>query len=448
MTQKILNGPIYKTLISMTIPIMLANILQTCYQLIDTFWVGRLGASAVAAVSLSFPISFFLIAVGVGLAMAGSILVAQYNGQGNRVKVDMASSQTLFLVTLFSVVIAVVGYNLAEFLLKFLTQDPAVFNQAVAYLRITFLGMPFIFIYHVFQANLRGVGSVKIPMYIISFTVIINFFIDPLLMYGWWIIPALGVAGVAWASFITEGLAALIGLVILISGRAGVSIKLKDLLPRREWVSKIFRLGLPTSLEHSSRSLESIFMIIIVASLGTFAVASYGLGMQIFSFVIIPAITFSISVSILVGNNLGANQAARATEFASAGMKISFSFLTLVGIIFFIFAKQITTIFIPNEPAVIQATTAFIRFMALGYGLIGIQMSISGVLRAAGRTKITMLLTMFHAISLIIIAYSLVKIFNLGINGIWLAYPLTIFISWIVAYIVYKKVDWHHEKLI
>ncbi len=445
MTHKILNGPIYKTLFSVALPIILTNLLQTCYQLIDTFWVGRLGASAVAAVSLSFPISFFLISAGVGLTMAGSILVAQYNGQGQRNQVNLAATQTLSLVTLISIIISIIGYYLAGYLLNFLTHDQVVFAQAVIYLKVTFLAMPFIFIYYIFQASLRGVGSVKIPMYIIGLTVIINFFIDPLLMYGWHSLPALGVAGVAWASFITEGLAALIGLIILITGRAGVSLKLKNLWPRRAWLKRIFYLGLPTSFEHSSRSLESVFMIIIVSTLGTLAVASYGLGMQIFSFIIIPSIAFSIAISTLVGNNLGAHQPTRATQFASAGIKISFIILSLTGIIFFIFAKTITTIFVPHEPAVIQATTNFIRFMALTYGLVGIQMAINGVFRAAGRTKVTMFFTMFHTTGLILISYILIYFYHWNVTAVWLAYPLMIIISWLVTYITFKKIVWQQS---
>jgi len=440
--KKILQGPVYKTLLVMTMPIMFANILQTLYQLIDTFWVGRLGAGAVAAVSLSFPILFLLTSFVIGLTMAGTILVAQYNGEGDRDKVNLISSQTLSITTILSIIFGALGYILSNFLLGLLTSDVVVLSQATSYLQVSFLALPFMFIYFVFQSNMRGVGNMKVPMYIVLITVVINFVIDPLFMYGFWFIPALGVSGVAWATFMTEAIAAAIGIIILLSGRFGVKLCLRDLALKKIWVKNIFKIGIPSSLEHSSRSLESIVMIVIVSVLGTMAVASYGLGMRIFSFAIIPAVSFYLSTSALVGNNLGAKQFDRAAKFSSAAIKSSFWFLTGLGAVFFIFAEPLAAVLIPGEQGVIASTVQFIRLMAFTFGLLGIQMVINGTLKASGRTKIPMILAWVHTLGLAGLSYILAIPLSLGIFGVWLAYPIMMTVSWIIAVVVYKKINW------
>lgn len=238
-----------------SIPVIFANTLQTIYQFIDTYWVGKLGTEAVAAVSLSFPLIFFLNSFAMGFAMAGSILIAQYNGKGDTEKVSMVTGQTFSLVTIIAIIISTIGYFSSDFLLSYMTNDSLVLEQASAYLKISFVAMSSMFIFMIFQSALRGVGNVVLPMIIVLITVVINFFIDPLFMYGWKFIPPMGVSGVALATLITEVLSALIGITILFSGKYKVKLRFKDLALKFDWIKKIFKLGLPSSIEMSSISL-------------------------------------------------------------------------------------------------------------------------------------------------------------------------------------------------
>ena len=214
--EKLLNGSITKSLLMVAVPIIFANILHTVYQLIDTFWVGRLGVEAVAAVSLSFPILFFLMSLAMGLLTASSILVAQYNGKGDHDKVSSTVGQSLSLIIILAIILSVIGYFSSHYLLSLLTKDITVLQQATSYLQISFLAIIAIFVYILFQSSLRGVGEVKVPLIIISITVVLNFFLDPVLMFGWRFIPAMGVSGVALATLITEYLSAIISRLRLI----------------------------------------------------------------------------------------------------------------------------------------------------------------------------------------------------------------------------------------
>ena len=215
-----------KSLIALSIPIILTNIFQTAYQLTDTFWIGQLGASAVASVSISFPILFFLMSVGGGLVIAGSIIVSQHKGANNPDSINFTASQTLINILLISVVLSLIGYVLSPFLVSSMAVDYNVSVDAVNYLKISFIGLIFMFGYFSFQALLRGVGEVKIPMYIILGTVLLNLFLDPLFIFGFYIIPPMGVSGAAIATVITQFLSFISGLFFLFKGKSGIKLSI------------------------------------------------------------------------------------------------------------------------------------------------------------------------------------------------------------------------------
>src|SRR4051812_22862441 len=193
----LLEGPILRSLLKLAIPISVANILQAAYQLIDAFWVGRLGGNAVAAVSVSTPIMFLTIALGAGLAIAGSTLIAQYFGARNQEMVDHVAAQTLLMVVFVSVVLGTLGYIAAPMLLRLMGVAPDVYGGAPGVMRVWFVGIVFNFFFFMFQSLMRGVGRGKLPVYIVLGRVILNFIIAPPLILGWGPIPAFGVMGAA-----------------------------------------------------------------------------------------------------------------------------------------------------------------------------------------------------------------------------------------------------------
>jgi putative MATE family efflux protein len=403
---------------------------------------------AVAAVSLSFPILFFLTALAMGFATGGGILVAQYNGRGDKRSVARTTGQTFSLVTILAVILSAIGYFSSHALLSLLTNDPLVLGPATDYLQILFLAMPALFISVIFQSTLRGIGEVTFPMIVVLISVVINFFIDPLFMFGWKFIPAMGVSGVAFATLITEGLSGLIAIIVLAVRIFDIDIHARDLLPQKAWFKKIFILGLPSSLEMSSRSFGMVLMTFIVSTLGTFVIAVYGIGTKILSFVIIPAIGFSIATSIMVGNSLGAKRIIRAQHVVRAGIKIGFWILLAFGGLLFVFARHISAFFVPGEPAIIVESATFIRMMALTFGFIGIQMVIIGALKAAGKTTTSMFLALFNTFVLFVLSFLLSKIFALDELGIWIAYPAANTLSLGLAWYFYKKKDWLQKELV
>lgn len=438
----IFEGSIYKSIFMISIPIILGNLLQTVYQLIDTFWVGRLGETAVAAVSLSNPILFLLFSLGMGFTMAGSILVAQFNGKKDEKMVSFVAGQTFTIALILSVFLSILGFFSSDFLLSSMSSDIAVLEPASQYLKILFLGMPSVFVFLVFQSVLRGVGSVKLPMFLVLGTVLLNIILDPLFLFGYGFIPSMGVAGVAWATFITEMLSAVVGISILYFKKFPVRPKLKDFRLQKKWIQKIFQLGWPTSLEHSARSIGMVCMMFLVSPFGSTAVAAFGIGGRMLMFVIIPAVGFSIATSTLVGNNLGANQIQRAKEISFAGIKIGFIVLSLLGGVFFVGAEKIITFFIPGEVEVIRLGTEFLKIIVFSFGFIGVQMAILGTLKAAGMTKLSLFVALCQTAMNLLVAIFVSKGLGLGIFGIWISYPLANFAAMGLAFYFYFRKDW------
>ncbi|WP_206062571.1 MATE family efflux transporter [Kushneria phosphatilytica] len=368
----LLEGPVLASLLRLAVPIVLANVLQSLYQLIDAFWVGRLGGHAVAAVSVCFPITFLLIALGSGLGVAGSTLVAQYMGAGQHRMVNRVAAQTLLMVALVSIGLSLLGEWLAPSLLKLLGVAPEVYDGALIFLRFSLAAMIFTFGFAMFQSLMRGIGEVRTPLYIVAGTVVLNVVLDPLLIFGLGPIPGLGVGGAALATLITQALALMIGLRLLLRGRWTIQPAASDFRPDWPFIRRAFRLGFPASIELSARALSMNVMVFLVSGFGTVTIAAYGVGTNVLSFVIIPALGLSMSTAALVGQNIGAGQFERAARIARLSAAIAFVTLSLVGALVFVFATALVRFFVPADDAVIATGGRFLHTVALTFGFIGL----------------------------------------------------------------------------
>lgn len=444
----LLEGPILTSLITLAVPIVFANILQAGYQLIDAFWVGRLGGDAVAAVAVSFPVMFLSIAIGAGLAIAGSTLIAQYVGAKNQAMVDHVAAQTLLMVVVVSVVLGAIGYTMAPLLLSLMGVSPAVYENALGFMRVSFVGLVFTFSFSMFQSIMRGIGEAKLPVYIVLGTVVLNFVLDPIFIFGWGGIPALGVMGAALATLGTQSIAAVIGLVVLFRGKYGIHLSWSNFVPDIAYIRRAFFLGLPASIEMSARALGLTVMTFLIASFGTLAVASYGVGGNVLQVIMIPAMGLSMAISTLVGQNIGAGNIERAARIGKLGAALGFGILTGLGIVVFLFAPYFVAFFVPGDPEVIAAGSVFLRTMSLAWGFLGLQFALTGVLRASGSMVVTMVLTLVSQwVIQFPLAYVLSKHTALGIEGLWYAFPVSNILITLITLAVYAKGDWKKKRL-
>ena len=448
-TQKpLLEGPIGKALIQLAVPIILGNVLQTGYQLTDAFWVGRLGASAVAAVSISFPVTFLVIALGSGLAMAGSTLSAQYMGAGRQDMVNHVAAQTMIMVAITSVLLGTVGYFLSPYLLSLLNVAPEVYKGALGFMHVSFIGIIFVFLYAMFQALMRGVGQTKIPLLIVLGTVLLNFILDPFFIFGYGPLPAQGVMGAAMATLSTQAIAALLGLAIFLRGRHGIQLSWRAFRLDLPYIKRAFFLGFPGSVELSTRGLGLVVMSFLVTSFGTLTIAAYGVGSNILQVVTIPAMGLSMAVSTLVGQNIGAGNIQRAVQVTILGALFGFGTLTIAGVFAYFLAPDLVAFFVPNNPSVIEQGAQFIRIMCLVWGCIGIQLCIVSAFRASGNMLTAMVIALVSQwMFQFPLAYILSKHTALQATGLWWSFPITNITVAIVSVCWFAQGGWKKTRL-
>ncbi|HVV00928.1 MAG TPA: MATE family efflux transporter [Verrucomicrobiae bacterium] len=443
-----LKGPIGTALFRLAIPIVAGNLLQTGYQLTDAFWVGRLGAAAVAAVSISFPVTFLVIAIGAGLAIAGATLSAQYMGAGRQDMVNHVAAQTMLMVALTSAALGAAGFVCSPYLLKLLGVAPDVYHGALGFMQVSFVGIIFVFIYAMFQSLMRGIGQTRIPLLIVLGTVLLNFLLDPLFIFGWGPIPACGVKGAALATLGTQGLAAFLGIGIFLRGRHGIHLSWRGLRPDPAYIKRAFFLGLPGSIELSTRGLGPLAMSFLAVSFGTTTIAAYGVGSNILQFVTIPAMGLSMAVSTLVGQNMGAGNPNRAVRVTILGAFSGFILLSIVGGIAYIIAPHIVAFFVPHAADVIAQGGNFIRIMCLTWGAIGVQLCILSAFRASGNMLMAMVIAIISQwLFLFPLAYVLSKHTVLNRAGLWWAFPITNIAVALVAIAWFAKGGWKKTRL-
>jgi putative MATE family efflux protein len=442
------EGPIVPALLKLAIPIILANFLKTTYQITDAFWVGRLGAASVAAVSVTFPITFLMIAFGGGLGMAGVTLTAQYAGARNQSMLNHVAAQTMLMVLGVSLVLGLIGVTLAPQILQLTAVTREVYLEALGFMRVTFVGLVFVFSFAMFEALMRSVGQTLLPLYIVLGTVILNFMLDPLFIFGWGPIPASGVMGAAVATLATQGLAAVMAMVLLLRGTYGIKIAFRGLMPDLSYVKRVFLLGFPTSIELSAQAFGLVFMSFLIASFGTVTLAAYSIGSSVSQVVGIPALGFSAATASLVGRSIGAGQIERAARITALGAAIGFVGLSGMGLFAFVAAPGLVGFFIPKDHSVIAEGAIFIRIISPAWGFIAVQMTVISALRASGNTLASMTLTLVSLWALQFpMAYALSRPHLLGTLGLWWSFPTANVLASALACSWYLRRGWRVTRL-
>jgi len=445
---RLLEGSIVRSLVLLAVPIMGANILQVAYQLVDAFWVGRLGAAAVAAVSITMPLMFVLIAAGMGFAIAGTTLIAQYTGARDHKMVDHVAAQTLLTILAVSVVLGALGFALAPWLLHLMGVTPDVYRNALSFIRVVFIALPFTFLYAMVQALMRGVGEVKVPLYIVAGTVVVNFFLDPILIFGRFGAPAMGVTGAAIATLIAQLMAAIVALWVLFGGRFGIHVRWRDFKPDFAFVKRAFLLGYPASIEQSARAVGMTLMTFLIVSFGTIVTASFGVATNVINVALIPAMGFSMATSTLVGQNIGAGNISRAEKTARLSALVTFIALSLLGLVCSLLATPIVRFFVPQSPQVITEGAHLLRIVSWSFGFVGLQFALLGVLRAAGEMLAAMTTSLVSQWLLSLpLAYLLSKHTALGADGLWWALPLSNIVTACIAGALFLWGPWKTRKL-
>jgi putative MATE family efflux protein len=433
-------GDVGKPLFYLSLPIVVTNLLQTAYNLVDTFWIGQYSTEALAAISFAFPMVFLIISLGMGLAVAGSILVAQYTGADKTREAEYAASQTVGFAAVAAVLIGSVAYVFVGDILALLGAAPAVLPLATAYMEIISLGIFFMFGFFVFISLMRGYGDTITPMLVMLGSVALNVALDPFLIFGWWIFPQWGIEGAAIATVFSRGLALVVGLWIMLSGRRGVRIRPRDIVPDLGYGRRLVRIGVPASVEGTGQAVAINLLMFIVGTFSTPVVAAFGIGVRVFSVIFLPAIAVARGVETMSGQNIGAGKPDRAALTARVAARTTFLILAAAGVVTFVFADPIVALF-TDDAAVVEVGATFLRYVAPSFGFIGIMRSYNGGFRGAGKT-LTAAAIAVSMLGLIRLPIAWVASGPMGPPGVWLSFLISNIAGAVIAYVWFQRGTW------
>jgi putative MATE family efflux protein len=447
--EEITEGSIIKPLFHLAWPIIVIQLLQVMYNVVDTLYLGRLSAEAVGALSLAFPLIFLLISIAGGFTAAGAILVAQYTGAEGDESAGRVVGQTIGVVSMLSVVIGIVGIFYTRPALELLPSDPQtaadVVPLAADYMEVIFVGMPMMFGFFVFAALMRGFGDTRTPMYIMVVSVVVNIFLDPFLIFGFqnnplmaWIglggletsmyaatgFTGWGIQGAALASILARGVAAAIGMYLLFSTAIGPAVSIGHLKPDLVFIKDIVRLGTPSMIEQSTSALAMIVLMAMVVTFSPPVVAAYGLGNRLISLVFLPALGLGRAIDTMVGQNLGADRPDRASRAVWLAAGTGAGVMGLVAIVAAINPEPVVSIFLGDvgrAAETIQYGVEYIRIRSVEFAFIGITQVMLGAFRGAGNTETAMVISIITLwVGRVGTVLVLVFLLGWGATGVWI----------------------------
>jgi putative MATE family efflux protein len=450
-TSSITEGDLVGPMIRLAWPMVVIQLLQVTYNLADTFWLGRLSGNAVAAISLAFPLVFFLISVGGGFTTAGSILVAQYTGADSEGSAGKVAAQTMGFVVAISTVLGIVGHFVTRDMLALLPAQAETARVVVPlagdYMEVFFLGMPALFGFFVFSALMRGYGNTRTPMRVMFVSVALNVVLDPFLIFGWWVFPEMGIAGAAVATIFARLVAAIIGVYVLFFTDAGPDISLSQFAPDVSMISRIVRVGTPSAAEQSTSALAMITLTAMVASFAPAVVGAFGLGNRLISLVFLPAMGLGRATNTMVGQNLGAKQPERAERAVWLAAKVAAGVLFAVAIVAAIFPRPIVAVFLSpgaeNAAAIVEYGSTYVRIRAIEFVFVGVVQVLLGAFRGAGNTKTAMVISMVTLwIGRVLTVYLFAFVLAWGATGIWVGMAFGNITGAIVAAVWFTRGTW------
>jgi putative MATE family efflux protein len=437
------SGSIPKHLIQFSVPLFLGNLLQTLYNTVDTIWVGKfLGPNALGAVSVSFPIIFVLVSLVTGITMATTVLVGQYKGADDEDMVSKTIDTSMFLITVAGIVMSIVGVVLHKQILSLMNTPDELFEMASGYLNITFLGLVFVFGYNTISSILRGLGDSKTPLLFLFYTTLINIILDPVFIFGLGPIPRMGINGAALATVLAQAVSFYLSIRYLNKAEHLISVNLINIKFDKEITKKIFTIGLPAGIQQAVVALGATVVMSIVNTFGPIVVAAYGAANKIESFSFMPSMSFGLASSALTAQNIGAGKFDRVKEILKWSSIMAMTVAAVGALIVSVFPKTLLAMF-TNDVNVLNYGAGILKILVLSYVPFSMMFVTQGIIRGAGDTFITMVISVFSLwLVRVPLAYYLSKFTSLQSNGIWVAISISSVISAVLHLIYYFTGRW------
>jgi len=441
------KGSIARNIWYLSLPLIIGNVIWGSFDIVDMVFVGKLGPSAIAAVSLGGTILDIIWIAIEGISVGTMAMVARFTGSKEFEKANSVVIQSLLMSFTGGIIIAIVGFFSAEFVLKAMGAKNEVLALGVSYFKILCLGALVIFPSITLVFALRGAGDAITPTKVLIFSIGLNVILDPLFIFGLGWFPCLGVAGSAIATVISRIVEMFILFFIFITGKSFLHINLK--IPKIELkvIKQILKIGIFTSITELVWNVSSLILMRIVAFYGTFAIAGYGIGIRLMMVIQMPGFGLAQSAATLVGQNLGANKPKRAERSAWLTLELYEIMIIVLAVIIFFFAPLIVAGF-NNNPEVIKIGASYLRFMAVTFVFIALSIILAGAMQGAGDSFSPMVI---DVLTLFLIRIPLVIFLannlELAITGIWIGIAVSNIIEGLFMGFRFYQGKWKYKLI-
>lgn len=441
--QDLTTGSEGKLIFRFAAPMLLGNVFQQLFSVVDSIVVGNfVGKEALAAVGASFPVIFIMVSMIIGLVMGTTVVISQYFGAKDMVKVKRAIDTMYIYSAIAGIITTIIGLIISEPLLRMLGLPENIMPQATQYLRIYLSGTIIFFGFNGTSAVLRGLGDSKTPLYFLIVATIANIILVLLFVgvFKW------GVAGAAYATLISNALAFGLAIYWLNKTHKLIRIAIKGLHFDREIFRHSIRIGLPTGIQQTLVAMGALALMGIVNKFGTNVIAGYSVASRLDSLALIPAMSFSQALSTFVGQNIGANKPERIRAGLIATLKMA-GIVTIVTTVFIIFTSHILMSLFTKDTEVIRIGDQYLTIVSSFYVIFTLMFIFNGVMRGIGDTIVPMF---FSLLSLWIIRIPMAWFLSgkIGAVGIWWAIPAGWFIGLALSYFYYKSGRWKTKSVV
>lgn len=437
MNRDLTKGSVLKSMLLFSIPMILGDLLQQCYNIVDTLIVGQfLGKNALASVGSSFTLMTFITSIILGLCMGSGALFSIRYGQKDEKGLQEDVCASFFFIALITFVLTVISYIFLNQLSVFLHVPHEVWGDMKGYLIVIFIGIPAIFLYNYFASYLRAIGNSMIPLIFLAVSAILNIILDLFFV----IVLKLGVEGAAIATVISQYLSGIgISIYSLIKNiQVRAIMKLQYFHLKR--VHKVISFSVLTCIQQSVMNLGILMVQGLVNSFGTVVMAAFAAAVKIDAFAYMPVQDFGNAFSTFIAQNYGAKEKMRIQLGLKSAVCLSMGFCIIISTIVCIFAKDLMTIFIDaKEIEIIMEGVKYLKIEGAFYCGIGCLFLLYGLYRALGKPGMSVVLTIFSLGTRVVLAYVLSAIPAIGVTGIWWSVPIGWALADLIGLIYYRR---------
>lgn len=424
--KNITSGDINKTLINLTIPMIFGVLGMVAFNLSDAYFLGKLGTDQMAALAFTFPVVLILNSLNLGIGVGTSAVISRAVGESDREKVIRLSTDSITLGFLVALIVASIGYLTIKPLFTLLGSEQDTIGYVTEYMKIWYLGVPLVVVPMIGNNAIRALGDTKTPSVVMLISAIINIILDPLLIFGVWFFPELGVKGAAIATVISRGLTFIVSLYVLVIREKAISLKvieLKELLV--SW-RIILSIGIPNAISKMIIPIGLGVVTNIISGFGTSPVAGFGIASKIEIFALSTVNALSAIIPVFVGQNFGARKLDRVNKGIIASEKFSIFSGVTVYILLIVFARPLSYMF-TKDKAVSDVVVTYLRIVPIGYAFQGMLLIITAALNSLNKPIKASILSLIQTL-LIYVPLSILLAKYFEIQGI--------FISLVVSYIL------------